>query len=158
MIEVKDGPRILKFDGEEIGFSTSERPGADRWIEFTLYKTSGDGKYILARVGVSNLFHTPECRVARRGYLPEAPRSGLAEGRVPCQECRPDQTDFPIVCIEQDKTWARVFNVPEAVLGGLMKHDEFGDQYLTAVARRLIEDASEADDGIATAYRVETVT
>lgn len=158
MIEVKDGPRILKFEGEELGFSTSQRPGADRWIEFTLYKTSGDGQYILSRVGVSNLYHSPECRVAERGYLPETPVSELPEGRVPCHECGPNTRDFPLVCVEQDKTWARVYKTPEAVLSGLMKHDRDGGLYLTAVARRLIEDASEVDEGLRGAYQVETVT
>lgn len=159
MIEVKDGPRVLRFDGEELGFSTSERPGADRWIEFTLYKTSGDGQYVLSRVGVSNLYHSPECRIARRGYLPERPVSELDQGMVPCRECRPSLADFPIVCVEQDKTWARVYQTPEAVLRGLMKPDkDSGSLYLTAVARRLLEDASESDRDLAGAFQVETVT
>jgi hypothetical protein len=158
MIEVNDGPRILKFEGRELGFSSSERPGADRWIEFTLYKTSGDGQYVLSRVGVSNLYHTPECRFTRRGYLPEVPRAEGEKDRVACGECRPDRAEFPLVCPEVDKTWARVYKTPEALLKGLLKPDRDGGLYLTSVARRLIEDASESDRELAGAYQVETVT
>jgi hypothetical protein len=65
---------------------------------------------------------------------------------------------MPIALAEQDKTWARVYKTPDAVLSGLFKHDAQGEQYLTAVARRLLEDAARRDPAIAGAYRVQTVT
>lgn len=159
MFKVKDGPRLFEFEGEEIGFSTSWRAGAQRWIEFTLYRTSGDGQYVLSRVGVSTLYHAPECKMAEKNYLPESPRSELRDDAVPCAECRPDTRDFPFVCPEQDKTWGRVCKTPEAVLRHLMKHDrDNGDLYLTAVARRLIEDAGESDPAFSGALSVERVS
>lgn len=165
MLKVNDGPRILQFEGEEIGFSTSERPGAARWIEFTLYKTAGDGQYVLSRVGPSNVYHTPGCRFSTRKHLEPVPWSALAEGAVPCHRvpdvidgCRPVEDEFPLVCIEDDETWARVYQTPDQVLQGLMKHDKRGGLYLTAVARRLLEDASNRDPGIAGAFQVQTVT
>ena len=47
MIEVKDGSRVYQFEGRLIANSTSWRRGADRWVEFTLYRTDG-GKYIIS--------------------------------------------------------------------------------------------------------------
>lgn len=165
MIEVHDDRRILRFEGEEIGFSTSERPGAGRWIEFTLYKTAGDGQYVLSRVGVSNVYHEPECRLAVRGRLEAVPRSALEPDAVPCDRvpgvadgCSPGRSGLPLVCPEPDKTWARAYRTVEALFAGLMKHDQQGGLYMTAVARRLLEDASGRDREIAGLYQVETIT
>lgn len=158
MIEVHDDRRILRFEGEEIGFSTSERPGADRWIEFTLYRTAGDGQYVLSRVGVSNVYHSPECRITRANRLQPVPVASLEPGSSPCEECQPNTRDFPLVCPEQDKTWARAFKTVDSLLSGLMKHDSQGSLYMTAVARRLIEAASLNDPLVAGAHQVETIT
>ncbi len=165
MHKINDGPRILQFEGEEIGFSSSERDGAARWIEFTLYKTAGDGQYVLSRIGASNVYHTPDCRFSTRKHLEPVPWTALDPGAVPCNRvpntvdgCRPSREEFPLVCIENDETWARVYQEPAQVLQGLMKHDKQGGLYLTAVARRLLEDASERDPGIAGAFQVQTIT
>lgn len=48
--EVRDGDRVLEFDGHVVAQSSSRTDGRPRWIEFTLYETSG-GKYVLHRVG-----------------------------------------------------------------------------------------------------------
>lgn len=164
MIEVEDGPRILRFEGQELGFATSQRKGAGRWIEFTLYKTDGEGQYVLSRVGVSNVFHEEGCRFARRGNIEPIPWSKLTEESVPCDRvpgvvngCRPRPDEFPLVYPEEDKTWARVYKTPEAVLSGLTKHGEDGSQYLTAVSKRLLESAAVNDPGIAGIYQVQTV-
>lgn len=164
MIEVKDGPRILRFEGKEIGHSSSERPGAGRWIEFTLYKTDG-GQYVLSRIGASDVYHAPDCRFVRRGSIEPVPRSALSESAIPCHQvhkvtdpCFPDQDNFPLVCPEEDKTWARAFRRPEDVMKGLLKPDQNGgDLYLTAVARRLLESAAKKDSAIAGIYEVQTV-
>jgi hypothetical protein len=39
MFEVKDGSRILQFNGKLLAESSSWRRGSTRWIEFELYKT-----------------------------------------------------------------------------------------------------------------------
>lgn len=153
---IEDGPRILRFTGRELGFSSSKRPGVDRWIEFTLFQTipapdsSEPRKYVLSRVGVSNVYHHPSCETARRAGLREIARAKLSGAELveiaPCQRCRPDRDlDFPLVCLEEDKTWARVFRAPEEVLRALTKTDEQGNQYLTRVARVLLNRAAERE-------------
>ena len=164
-IEVRDDQRILRFEGEELGYSSSRRDDSARWIEFTLYKTNGDGQYVLSRIGVSRVYHTPDCRFSRRGHIEPVTADNLEPDAVPCHlvpsvidGCRPDEEDFPLVCPEEDKTWARVFKTPEALLSGLMKHDRNGNFYLTGVARRLLAAAGEKDPAVAGAHQVQTIT
>jgi hypothetical protein len=158
MLRVKDGQRILQFEGEEIGFSSSMRRGADRWIEFTLYRTNENKQYILSRVGFSKLYHLPECEIAERSHLDESPRADVETDDFPCMLCRPDQSDFPFVSFEKEKHWARVYKNPEEVIEGLMKVDiKSGNRYMTAVARRLLDDAGQTDDAIYEATNIETV-
>lgn len=158
MINVKDGHRILQFEGSEIGFSTSQRKDADRWIEFTLYRTNENKKYILSRVGFSKIYHLPDCVIAERSKLDESPRGDLRPGDVACEECHPDLSDFPLVSFEKEKHWARVYSTPEEVIEGLTKVNlRSGDRYMTSVARRLLEDAGAVDDDIYDSYSVEII-
>jgi len=43
------------------------------------------------------------------------------------------------------------------VLEALYKYDQSGARYLTNVAQRLLEDASEVDKGIESVYRIELI-
>lgn len=141
-----------------IGNSTSWRRGSYRWVEFSLYKTEEKGVYVLSRVGVSLMYHTPDCEVALRNNLREAPASELDRDATPCPQCRPDRmTNFPIVCPERPRHWAQVCDTAEAVLEALTKYDEAGSRYLTFVAQRLLETAGEVDEAISDVYRVETI-
>lgn len=159
MIEVHDGITVYQFDGEEIAFSSSERPDVDRWIEFTLYKTQGDGQYVLSRVGVSNIYHSPDCRVAVQGKIDPAPWSELDPEAVGCRECEPDRNEPPMVCPERDKTWGRVYKTPQELYNGLMKPDKAtGALYMTAVARKLLEQAAQRDPSVKSLSLVQKVT
>lgn len=158
MIQVKDGQRVLQFEGSEIGFSTSNRAGATRWIEFTLYKTREDHQYILSRIGFSKFYHLPSCDIAERSRLDESMRDEVVEEDQPCTVCNPHLSDFPFVSFEREKHWARVYPTPEGVIEGLMKKDmNSGNRYMTAVARRLLEDAGQEDDEIYESVNIETV-
>jgi hypothetical protein len=159
MYEVKDNKRTLKFDGVLLAFSTSFRPGVKRWIEFGLYRTTG-GSYVLSRVGETHLFHDPSCAVAERNGLTKIPRAALREGSVPCEVCRPNDpgnVSSEIVSPEMPRYWAQVSDTAEAVVDSLYKYDEAGARYLTGVAERLLEEASQVDPAIEAAYRVETI-
>lgn len=156
MIQVRDGNRTLQFDGEALATSTSRRPRSPRWIEFNLYKTRS-GSYVLSRVGHSVIFHHPECKIARKYQLPESPVHELSRAFTPCEECEPDLVSFPLVCLEQPRYWAQVFDSPAGVLDALYKYDDMGARYLTFVAQRLMEDASRRDLAVAQAYQVETI-
>jgi len=155
MYEVKDGSRILRFEGELLGSSTSYRRGSDRWIEFELYKTL-NGSYVLSRVGVSLVFHASTCSLVRRYGLSEASPKTLHRDALPCEECDPSR-DLPIVYPEKNRTWTQVSEEPEAVLDSLYKYDSNNTRYLTKVAQRLLEQASEKDSRIEAVYRIETI-
>lgn len=157
MKQVRDGSRILQFEGRSIGSSTSWRHGSHRWVEFSLYRTDETGVYILSRIGVSMLYHTTDCEVVARNKLREEPAVDLDPGAVPCPQCRPDLVDFPMVCPERARHWAQVCDDAVSVLESLMKYDETGSRYLTFVAKRLLENASDADPDIASVYQVQTI-
>lgn len=158
MHKVRDGQRTLQFEGREIGFASSERPNSTRWIEFTLYITDEAKQYVLSRVGCSKLYHLPNCETALNSRLVEEYRTEISEEDLPCTECNPHLSDFPLVCLERDRCWARVYSTANDVLQGLMKVDSrSGNKYLTAVARRLLEDAGSVDDGIYEATSIETI-
>lgn len=155
MFEVKDGSRTLKFSGKELGKSSSWRRGSTRWIEFALYRTENNS-YVLSRIGVSLVFHGAACPLVKRYNLIEASTDVLAEDAIPCEECDPS-FDLPVIFPEKYRHWAQVSEDPEAVLEALYKYDQGGARYLTNVAQRLLEAASEHDKRIESVYRVEMI-
>jgi hypothetical protein len=58
---------------------------------------------------------------------------------------------------EKDRTWAQVSDDAEAVLEALYKYDDGGARYLTHVAQRLLEQASDVDQAVESVYRVEMI-
>jgi hypothetical protein len=155
MFEVKDGSRTLQFNGVLLSKSTSWRKGSTRWIEFTLYKTES-GSYILSRIGVSLVYHTAACILVKRYGLQEVVSSDLHKGAVSCEDCGATK-DATVVFPEKHRYWSQVSDDPIAVLDALYKFDESGARYLTNVAQRLLEDASDKDSGIESVYRVEII-
>lgn len=155
MHEVKDGSRTLQFEGRLLGESTSWRRGSTRWIEFKLYRTES-GSYILSRVGASLVFHGAACPLVKKYNLVEVSNNELADDAIPCEECNPD-FNIPVVFPEKYRNWAQVSDDPEAVLEALYKYDNGGARYLTNVAQRLLEQASEIDQKIDSIYRVEMI-
>lgn len=155
MYEVKDGSRILQFNGRRLGSSSSWRPDSIRWIEFELYRTE-NGSYILSRVGVSLVFHVASCPLVKRYGLQEQSVDDLRQDAIPCPECRPTR-DAPLVFPEKDRTWAQVSDDADAVLEALYKYDDGNTRYLTKVAQRLLESASRYDQNIDMVYHVELI-
>jgi hypothetical protein len=155
MYEVKDGSRTLQFSGVLLGESSSYRRGSTRWIEFALYRTE-NGSYVLSRVGVSLVFHGAACPLVRKYNLVEGVVEDLETDAIPCDECSPS-FDLPFVFPEKYRNWAQVSDDPQAVLDALYKYDFGGSKYLTNVAQRLLEEASEADNSIDRVYRIELI-
>ena len=58
---------------------------------------------------------------------------------------------------EKHRHWAQVSDDPSAVLDALYKYDDGGARYLTNVAQRLLESASEKDKAVEMVYRVEVI-
>lgn len=149
---VRDGERILQFDGDLLAESSSHRPRQTRWIEFKLYRTAA-GSYVLARVGNSVIFHGSNCSLVSQYHLKPG---DVSPDAAPCEQCRPtyDETQlYP----ERIRYWAQVMTEPGAVLEALYKYDQDGARYLTLVAQRLLSAAAQADSRIANAYNVEDV-
>ncbi len=155
MYEVKNGNRVLRFEGRHLAHSSSERPGASRWIEFDLYKTNA-GSYVLSRVGVSKVYHSSVCPLVLRYGLHEASWADLEADASPCEECEPDAND-PVVYPEAYRHWTLRAEEPEAVLDALYKEDYNGARYLTRVAERLLQTAAAQDAEIDMLYRFETI-
>lgn len=156
MFQVRDSSRIIQFEGVQLGHASSERRGAHRWVEFTLYRTNG-GSYVLSRVGQTLLYHDPSCTVVLRNGLGTIPTNALTPGHVPCPDCRPKIGDLDEVCPESARNWAMVSESPEGVLEALYRFDDAGVRYLTTVAQRLLEEAAETDPALGAAYRTETI-
>lgn len=150
--QVRDGDRILEFTGELLAQSTSQRRGNPRWIEFELYRTKA-GSYVLARVGRSVVFHGHGCELVTQYRLKPGE---LHPDALPCENCNPGWTE-DVLYPEKMRYWAQVMEQPRAVLESLMKYDADGARYLTYVAQRLLEGASEVDEKIARVYRIEDV-
>ena len=155
MFEVKDSARTLQFKGKLLSESSSWRHDSTRWIEFALYKTD-NGSYVLSRIGVSIIYHGAACELVRRYNLTEINADDLRENSIPCEQCSPSRSAV-MVFPEKYRYWAQVSDDPNAVLEALYKYDEGGARYLTKVAERLLEDASEVDKGIESIYRVELI-
>lgn len=148
--EVSDGMRTLRFDGTLISTSDSHRHGAQRWVEFSLYRTRG-GSYVLSRIGRSLLFHRPDCDIVHRNNLEVG---AVPPGGAPCDGCRPTPHG-EVVCPERPRFWAVPYPTPEGVLIALHKRDATGAAYLTRVAQRLAERAAEVDPAFARVWHVQ---
>jgi hypothetical protein len=62
-----------------------------------------------------------------------------------------------LIVPEKHRYWAQVSEEPDAVLEALYKYDQGGARYLTNVAQRLLEEASEKDEHIESVYRIELI-
>jgi hypothetical protein len=156
MQQIKDvGGRVLSFDGNLLGKSSSWRPGSDRWVEFELYKTKS-GTYVLGRTGHSLLFHDPKCPVVKRNGLKASPVSELDDDALPCEECNPS-TRLVEVCSEKPRHWALVSDTAEAIYESLQRYDKAGARYLTKVAEDLLVSASKVDEEVSDAYYNEII-
>jgi len=155
MYEIDDGARILRFNGTKLAESSSYHSNSVRWIEFTLYRTTG-GTYVLHRVGASLIYHSSVCPLVNKYGLHEEPGYELEDDAVPCPECKPGPSD-PIVYPEEFRHWTLTTADPTAVIEALYRYDEFNARYLTRVAEVLIRKAAEHDSDLDDAYRIEYI-
>jgi hypothetical protein len=155
VLEVRDGSRILQFNGKILAKSSSWRRGSTRWIEFELYKTE-NGSYVLSRVGISLVYHGAACPLVTRYGLSEVHVDDVENELVSCEVCQAS-FDAQMIFPEKARYWAQVSDEATAVLEALYKYDDGGARYLTRVAQRLLEDASEMDSGIEAVYRIERI-
>lgn len=157
MYEVMDGVRKLKVDGTLLAESSSQESYKDRWVEFRLFKTPS-GVYVVSRVGHSRLYHAAECATVSRNKLSGINPDDLPKGLQPCSRCKPNWTDSEGVFPETPRPWVAQCQNARGVIASVMKYDENNNtEYLTNVARDLLEAASKVDDDIRDEYYTEVI-
>jgi len=156
MITVQDGLRNLKFEGELLAASSSRIKKKFRWVEFRLYRTES-GRFVISRVGVSMIYHQKACSVVSRNNIAPVPSNAIGVNLVPCDDCRPDKDHDYELYPETSRYHAQILDTAEGVVSSLKKYDEFGTEYLTIVAKKLLEEASKKDNEIHSAYYEEWI-
>lgn len=156
LYSVRDGSRTLKFYGAKLAESTSRESYKTRWVEFQLYKTPKN-QYILSRIGRSILYHKKQCSVTDRNSLSSVPVETLSPMYIPCPACKPNNGEIVHVFPETPRYWAQVCQDATGVVRALMKYDDNKIEYLTLVARDLLEDAAKNDTDIFSAYSVDFI-
>lgn len=155
--KIKDGVRTLEVRGELLARSTSEDRYKDRWIEFELFRTY-ENVYVVSRVGRSRIYHAQDCSSVSRNRLSAVDPTTLND-RVykGCGSCNPTFMDLDGVYPEVPRHHAQVSQTAEGVVAYLTQEDSNGSEYLTKVARNLLEEASKYDDDIYDAYMTEVI-
>lgn len=151
---VRDGQRPLTFQGWKIAEADSQSGEDVRWTELTLYKTL-TGKYVLEKIGRSDVFHSDACTRRSKGVkyddlesaVPEDDDTALEDIFVPCEDCKPSYDDAP-VWAERDISAVAVFESPETLVTSLFRRNPDNMKFLSRVSRALLDEASRHDDGI----------
>lgn len=155
--KIKDGVRTLEVRGDLLAKSSSEALYKDRWIEFELFRTY-ENVYVVSRVGKSRIYHSKDCSVVGRNRLSAVdPRTLNDRVYRECEQCSPSFMDMDGVYPEVPRHHAQVSQTAEGVVAYLTQEDQNGSEYLTKVARNLLEEASEIDDDIHDAYMTEVI-
>lgn len=142
VIAVRDRNRVLEFDGELLGQSSSRNEGSLRWVEFQIYRTFGH-EYVLSRIGRSSIYHGLECESLQSNAIP--PIALPEPESVPCPVCRPDKGDVQPLRPETPRFFARVYESPDRLVADLYRKKSDNQPYLTRVARTVLEQAAAAD-------------
>lgn len=144
--QVRDGSRLLSFDGELLATASSRTPDRDRWTEMRIYRTSG-GSYILEKVGRSIRLHMPGCGDILPGkdlplFQSEHPGDDPEVGYSWCERCSPpigEEYDFPSLLVEEDRFWATISTDPEVIIDALWRKRE-GYRRLPRISTQLLTD------------------
>ena len=162
-IEIRNGGRKVAFTGRLLAAVSSERAHAPRWTVMELYREV-KGHYIIHRVGMTKVYHTPDCQLAAVNRLPfghelpgGAPSLESMQSKAPCSECRPLVTDPSIqLRFERERHWAGIAETPAAAIDMLHRTDN-GQRSLPWIATNLLNEASVADPDLASAYETERI-
>lgn len=145
-ISVRDGARVLRFDGDLIASLSSKRPGAPRWSQISLYRLRSSG-YVVEKVGYSAVTHDPGC-LKVRSDMPawaDAHPEEREIGRVPCLECQPDMSEMDAQ-LRLERTRHRAFVVPDAIgLVDLLTGDR---DVVPALITRVLDAAAACDERV----------
>lgn len=142
LFTVRDRNRVLEFDGELLGESSSRSEGSLRWVEFRIYRTFGH-EYVLSRIGRSLIYHSLECELLQVNAIP--PIALPDDEAVACPVCQPNTINPQPYRPETPRFFARVYESPERLVSDLYRTGQDSTRYLTRVARAVLESAGRAD-------------
>jgi hypothetical protein len=158
--DLTDGRQKITFTGVKLSAASSQtdsNPQA-RWTELAIYKTSA-GRYVLEKIGRSDMFHEPGCSKFGKGALHYDalgdaldeldPDASPEEYFLPCPDCRPSyDLDEPVV-VEQDMHKVDAFASPSELVEALYHRKGGTVRSLSYLSRSLLEQAALLDEGIA---------
>lgn len=153
---VRDGSRLLQFDGVLLGAVSSKRETSSRWSEINLYRTEG-GSYVMEKVGRSIVTHVPGCS----DIIGEIPRFQVEHpGDDPddyqYHDCVPEVYDFTRLLSEEDRYWGIIAQEPEEIVEALYRKRD-GAKHLTRISLDLLEAVSKVDPAFRSEWRVEHI-
>lgn len=147
--QVRDGDRLLTFDGRLLASVSSREGDKDRWTEMRVFQTTG-GSYILEKVGRSVRLHMPGCvdiikdlPLFQRTHPGQDPDFGFTW----CEKCCPpvgEEYDFTSLLVEEDRYWATIATDPEVIIDALWRKRE-GYRRLPRISTRLLTALCEVD-------------
>lgn len=147
--QVRDGNRLLTFDGELLAFVSSREDSRDRWTEMSIYRTEG-GSYILEKVGRSVRVHMPGCGDILKSlplFQEAHPGDDPEIGYSWCEKCSPpigEEYDFPSLLCEEDRYWATISTDPKVIIEALWRKRE-GYNRLPRISVQLLTDLCTVD-------------
>lgn len=157
--EVRDGARVIRFNGDLLAEASSERASSPRWTDKALYRTDA-GTYVLAQVGRTRVIHQPGCPKADRGLNRFVDEYGEniepSEPRWTFHDCVPQEYDLDAVLVERTRYGAFILDSPEAVVDNLYKRTT-GVRFLPRLSTDLLDAASKKDPKIEAVFRSELI-
>lgn len=157
--QVRDGSRLLTFEGDLLGCVSSRRDGAPRWTEMSIYKTHGTGSYVLEKVGLSVVTHVEGCPGIIDPPLPrfqeEHPGADPDDG-FEYDDCVPEEYDFTKLLVERTRYWSTISDQPDKIVDALYRLRD-GVRTMPRISLALLEDVSKADPSFGEGWRVEVI-
>lgn len=142
---VRDGTKLLNFEGELLAHISSRRPHAPRWTEMSLYRTAG-GTFVFEKIGRSRLVHMPGCPDVQQP-LPRfqdiRPGEDPDEGYTYCSKCVGDEYNFTELLSEEDRCSVVLSENLSEIVDALYKRKGSARE-LPQMAASLLEQAAAA--------------
>jgi hypothetical protein len=165
--ELRDGARIVHFDGTLLGSASSEysRGGyhKPRWTVFEIYRTTNGG-YVVAKIGKSRIVHsTQTCKVLRNNVDP-LQKVDLDEPGKDWEYCDPQLNDrdqcwtdatldrATYGYLENDHAVAIPTEDAQAAISACYSRDHLGVFSISWLAKEALEEAFLNDSGVEDAY------
>ena len=156
--QVRDGVRLVSFDGVKLAEVSSQRSTSPRWTELTLYRTD-TGRYVLSKIGRTVVLHMPGCPSIignLNRFVDDHPGEDPDEAPWEPHVCVAADADIDELLVEETRYWAVVADTAADIIGHLHRKDG-GVTVLPRLSVNLLEQAAQVDADIADGFYVERV-